>query len=325
MKVAIIGTGAYGLALSLMVNKNTKDITMWTKFEDEKNLLEEKRSNEKLLPNITIPTNIKFTTDLKTAIDNAILIIIAIPTAFVEETCKELKKFVNKNQHILIATKGIKQDNCMFVHEIVSKEIRTSKYAVISGPSFAKDMANNSPIGLSLASNNKETRKVVKNLLEGNSLKLRDSKDIIGIEICGAIKNVIAIASGMIYGLDYSESTKAMFITETLNDIKKLIFSLGGTKKTILSFAGFGDILLTCTSESSRNFKLGYLIGSKKSKKEIDDYIKNTTIEGLYTLTSIHKLLRKKKISLPIINIINDIIYENKDPEELIKFLLTKK
>ena len=186
-------------------------------------------------------------------------------------------------------------------------------------------MANNSTIGLSLAANNKETRKIVKKLLEGDSLKLRDSKDIIGIEICGAIKNVIGIASGMVYGMNYSDSTKAMFITETLNDVKKLIFSLGGTKKTILSFAGFGDILLTCTSENSRNFKLGYLIGSKKPKKDIDDYIKNTTIEGLYTLSSIHNLLKRKKISLPIINLINDIIYENKAPEELVKFLLTKK
>ena len=325
MKVTIIGTGAYGLALSLMVNKNTKDITMWTKFEEEKDLLQKSRCNKKLLPGVKIPNNIKFTTDLKYALENATLIIIAIPTAFAEETCKEIKKYTTKDQHFLIATKGIKQDSCMFMHEIVSKEIHTSKYAVISGPSFAIDMANNSSIGLSLAANNKETRKIVKKLLEGDSLKLRDSKDIIGIEICGAIKNVIGIASGMVYGMNYSDSTKAMFITETLNDVKKLIFSLGGTKKTILSFAGFGDILLTCTSENGRNFKLGYLIGSKKPKKEIDDYINNTTIEGLYTLTSIHNLLKKEKISLPIINLINDIIYENKDPEELVKFLLTKK
>ena len=186
-------------------------------------------------------------------------------------------------------------------------------------------MATNSPIGLSLAAKDKETRKLVRKLLENDTLKLRDSKDMLGIEICGAIKNVIAIASGMIYGMNYSDSTKAMFITESLHDIKELIFSLGGTKKTILSFAGFGDILLTCTSENSRNFTLGYLIGNKKSKKEIEDYMNNTTIEGLYTLKSIYKLINNKKVKIPIIDLIYDIIYKNKNPEELITFLIKKK
>ena len=325
MKVTILGTGAYGLALGLMFNKNIKNITMWTKFEQEKEMLDKKRKNDKVLPNVKMPENINFTTNLEEAVKNANLIVIAIPTAFVETTCIELKKYITKKQHVLIASKGIQQDSCLFVHEIVSKTLRINKYAVVSGPSFAKDMATNSPIGLSLAAKDKETRKLVRKLLENDTLKLRDSKDMLGIEICGAIKNVIAIASGMIYGMNYSDSTKAMFITESLHDIKELIFSLGGTKKTILSFAGFGDILLTCTSENSRNFTLGYLIGNKKSKKEIEDYMNNTTIEGLYTLKSIYKLINNKKVKIPIIDLIYDIIYKNKNPEELITFLIKKK
>lgn len=325
MRVAILGTGAYALALSLMFNKNTKDIVMWTKFEEEKEMLTNKRCNTKALKDVKIPENVSFTTNLKDAIDKASLIVIAMPTAFVKDTCIKLKKYIKKDQHILIASKGIDQKEYLFNHEIVSKILKTNKYAVISGATFAIDLANNEPCGLSLAAKNKDTRKLVRKLLENDTLKLRDSKDLIGIEICGSIKNVVAIASGMIYGMNYSDSTKAMFITESLNDIKALIYALGGTKKTILSFAGFGDILLTCTSTSSRNFTLGYMIGKKESQKEIDKYVKENTIEGLYTLKSIYKLLKYKNIKMPIINLIYDIIYKDKKTEDLIKFLITKR
>ena len=153
---------------------------------------------------------------------------------------------------------------------------------------------------------------------------MRPTTDIIGIEICGAIKNIIAIASGILTGLGYSESARAMLITESLHDIKALINELGGDKKTILSFAGFGDLLLTSTSRKSRNFELGFKIGSKVKEKELKEYIENTTIEGLYTLSSIHKLIKEKDLSMPIIDLINDIIYNNEDPIELCKFLIKK-
>ena len=155
-------------------------------------------------------------------------------------------------------------------------------------------------------------------------VKLRHTRDIIGTEICGSIKNVIAIASGMLDGMGYPISTSTMFITESLHDIKALIKALGGNKKTILSFAGFGDILLTCTSTKSRNYTLGKLIGEGKSKEKINNYIENTTIEGLYTLHSIKKLLRNKKIKMPIINLIYDIIVNEKEPSNLTKFLIEK-
>ena len=161
--------------------------------------------------------------------------------------------------------------------------------------------------------------------LENDSLKLRESNDIIGVEICGSIKNVIAIAAGMLDGLGYPESTQAMFITESLNDIKELISKLGGNKDTILTFAGFGDLLLTATSTKSRNYTYGTLIGKKLSQKAIDEYVNNTTIEGLYTIKSIYKLLKHKKVRIPIINLIYDIIEKKKKVEELPKFLITKK
>ena len=175
-----------------------------------------------------------------------------------------------------------------------------------------------------MATKNKKTAALIHQGLENKTLKLRDTDDLVGTEICGSIKNVIAIAAGMIDGMGLPESTQAMLITESLHDIKELIKALGGDGKTILSFAGFGDLLLTCTSTKSRNFSFGRLIGSGTSKDEIDNYINNTTIEGLYTLKSIHKLIKNKKVDIPIIDLIHDIVFYDKDPNEIKRFLIEK-
>jgi len=324
MKVTILGTGAYGIALALMFNKNTKNITMWTKIDDELEMLNKTRENKNVLPNIKIPENIQFTNNMEKAIENAELIVIAIPAAYCDDIFKELKNYIKKEQHICIATKGIEQDTCLFINDVLNKYIKSKNVSIISGPSFAIDISSNVPIGLTLATKSKKTEFILKETLQNDVLKLRTTNDIIGTEICGSIKNVIAIASGILDGLGMPESTKAMFITESLHDIKELIKALGGDGKTILSFAGFGDLLLTCTSTKSRNFKFGLLIGQRKNKKEIQKYIDNTTIEGLYTLKSIHKLVHNKKVNIPIIDLIYDIVFNDKDPNELKRFLIEK-
>ena len=323
MRVTVLGTGAYGLALANMLNQNNNEIILWSKFEEEITYLQ-KENKAKVLPNIKLPSNFKYTFNMEEAVNKSKLIIIAVPAGAVNEVSKQLAKYYKKDMHICIASKGIEQNSCLFVSSVVEKYIKTKKLAVISGGTFAIDMFNNCPLGLSLATRNKNTSLIVKEALENKYLKLRTTNDIIGIEICGSIKNVIAIASGMLSGLGYPDSTSCMFITESLNDIKNLIKALGGNKKTILSFAGFGDLLLTCTSTKSRNYTLGKMIGERKPKEEIDNYINNTTIEGLYTLKSIYKLLRRKKVKMPIIDLIYNIIFKETDPDKLAIFLITK-
>lgn len=324
MKVTILGAGAYAIALSLMFNENNCDITLWEKFEEQANQLRKDRVNKQTLPGVVIPENIKIESNLKESIKDSELIVIAIPAAFVDKTAKELAKYIKSEQHICIATKGIEQDTCLFIDDVIKKHIKTKNIAVISGPSFAIDIANKAPVGLALATKNKKARDLIHKALENKTLKLRDTNDVIGVEICGSIKNVIAIAAGIINGMGLPESTQATLITESLHDIKELIKALGGDGKTILSFAGFGDLLLTCTSTKSRNFSLGHLIGKKASKEEIEKYINNTTIEGLYTLKSIYKLIKHKKVDIPIINLIHDIVFYGKDPNEIKTFLIEK-
>ena len=321
MKVTILGTGAYGIALSKVLVENNNEVVMWTKFEEEKKELLETKKSPKLNGYI-LSDKINIISDLKEAIDGSKLIVIAIPTAFVNDVCKELKKYIKKNQYICIASKGIEQESCLFIHDIIKKHIKTKNIGAISGPSFAIDLANGVPVGLSVASKSKRTLNVIQNAFCNDKFKLYPTTDIIGIEVCGAVKNIIAIASGMIDGMGYPISTQALLITESLHDIKTLIHALGGSKKTILSFAGFGDILLTCTSTKSRNYSFGKLIGANASKEEIEQYKNSTTVEGLYTLKSIYKLMNNKKIDIPTINIIYDIVFKSEKINKLIDYLM---
>ena len=201
---------------------------------------------------------------MKFPVDYLDIIVVAVPAKFVGSVCKEFKDYYKNKQIICIASKGIEQDTCLFLYDVVRNKIKTNNIAVISGGTFAVDIVKKVPVGLSLATKSNSAKELIIKAMQNDYVKLRHTKDIIGTEICGSIKNIIAIASG-------------------------IINALGWDSKTILSFAGFGDLLLTCTSVKSRNYTLGKIIGENKPRKEIDKYIENTTIEGLYTLKSIKK------------------------------------
>lgn len=322
MKVGILGTGAYGMALASIFDNNKCNVMMWTNNKEEMELLLKDRKSDKV--DYDIPDDIFISTDMKMVVEEAKIIVIAVPAKFVGSVSGELSNYYKDDQVICIASKGIEQNTCLFLYDVVRNYIKTYNIAVISGGTFAVDMVKKVPVGLSIATKSNYAKDLIIKSMQNDYVKLRPTKDIIGTEICGSIKNVIAIASGMLDGMGYPESTSAMFITESLHDIKELIKALGGDSKTILSFAGFGDLLLTCTSVKSRNYTLGKIIGENKSREEIDKYIENTTIEGLYTLNSIKELLGNKKIKMPIINLIYDIIVDNKSPDELVRFLVEK-
>ena len=323
MKVCILGSGAYGFALSSILSRNNIDVFMWTYSEDEKKELIKTRRSPKLKDYI-IPKNVVITTDMEKAVKGSDLVIISVPAFAFEDVVIKLKDIINKTQSVLIATKGIQQGTCLFLSDVFKKYLKNN-IAVISGPTFAVDIVKEVPIGFSLATKHKKTEMLIRQCFENDTTKFRRTRDVIGIEICGSIKNVMAIASGMLEGMGVTDSTRALFLTESMNDIKELINALGGRKKSILSFAGFGDILMTCTSPNSRNFSFGYIIGKGASEEEINKYLNETTVEGMYTLKSIHKLVRRKKVQMPIINLIYDIINGKKNKEEMLKFLIEKK
>lgn len=323
MKISVIGTGIYSTALSLNIARNNHEITMWSESQDLVTNFN-KQHSLKPITDKTIPQNTNVTNDILEAIKDADLILLGTTSKYLRNICLNIASNYNKNIPICIASKGIENDTCSFLSDIV-KEILDSKYiAVISGPTFAIDLINEEPCALSLSVNNKEAEKIVRCALENPLLKIRSNNDLIGTEICGSIKNVFAIASGILEGLGYHESSKYFLITECLHDIKNLLINLNCNPKTCLSYAGIGDLMLTCSSPKSRNYSLGVIIGQKKNKAEIEQYLRENTTEGYYTLFSIQKLINTKNIKMPIIDVIYDIVINNKNPQLLVDFLINK-
>lgn len=325
MKIAIIGTGVYGIAMAHSLSQNKhNNITMWSESEEAKTFIENNRRKYLPLGGLKISKDIKFTTSYEEVLKNADIVFIMSAARFVGNVCKGIMPYITDKMHFVIGSKGIEQGTCKFVHEVFLDFIDTKKLAVISGPSFAIDIANLEPIGLSVAYSSKSTLNCLKKAYEDTNIKLRETRDLVGIELCGSIKNVIAVASGILCGLGYTESTRSFLITESLHDIKELIRGLNGNKKTILSFAGVGDLLLTATSTKSRNYSYGVYLG-KKDFKGANKYLEENTVEGYYTLKSIYALLRKKKIKMPVVDLIYNIVMNNDDPYKLVDFLLQKK
>lgn len=310
MKITIIGAGAYGLALAnILSDKN--EVTIYSSLKEEIENLNKKRINEKLFPNIKLNEKIKF----KTEIEDTDIIIIALPSQIIKQELLKNKDKL-KDKIIILASKGIIEGK--FLHEIIKETLNTEKIYVISGPSFAKDVIEKQTITLTLAGIN--TGKI-KEIFNNEYIKIEETEDIIGTEICGALKNTFAIGAGILEGLNKSESTKAAYLTKTINDIKKIIKIFNGNENTILNACGIGDIILTCKSKNSRNYTLGYMLGKKENIKE---YIETTTVEGLTTLLEFKNILENKKIKIEIINLIYNIIHNDSDPKEILKYIISE-
>jgi len=313
MKVGIFGCGAFGLALANILVNNKIDVTIWTRKEETKN---------KYLQDV-YPA--KITNSIEECVNNKDLLIIAIPVAYIRDLCIKMKNNINSNTNICIVSKGIEQKTGLFPYDIANSILKINNIAVLSGPSFAKDIMNKNPIGFTLASKIKRPKDICLKVFSNDYIKIETTEDIIGTQICGAIKNVIAIASGMLDGLNAGDSTRAMLITEAVYDLEEILSAFNGDKKTVLSYAGFGDLLLTCTSSNSRNYSFGKLIGEGLNSKDMDEYLINNTVEGYYTLESIYNLLKNKDVKIPIINIVYNIVNNGGNPNDLLLFLVKNK
>ncbi len=324
MKISLIGTGVYGLAIASCLAKKNHDITMWSESKDKIKEYNETKQLKSLVASYDLPSNIKVIGSMQDALVKPDIIFITCCSKYVSSVAKDMLPFFEKDTPVCIASKGIEEKSGKLLSNIIKEILPTKNVAVISGPTFAIDVINNEPVALAIAGTNKKTIETIIKALSGPTLKLRKSSDLIGIQICGSVKNIIAIASGILAGLGYGESTQAFLINESLHDIKHLIRLLKGKGRTVLSFAGVGDLLMTSMSKKSRNYSFGYIIGSSKDHNEVEKYLDNTTVEGYYTLKTIINLLNSKNIDIPLIFLINDIVDGKKDPHLLADFLINK-
>lgn len=309
MNVAILGFGEYGKALASVFLDNTENkVRVWNKFEREFLNLDEKYLRG------------TYTTDLRLAVENAHLVVIAVPVLFLDDLMREFRE-IYEGQDIVIASKGIEVNEGLFAVEIVRKYLGEIPLGVISGGTFASDMKNGYVMGITLGSEVSRIRNRIRNFFECDFLKVQYIDDVMGVSVCGAIKNVMAIGFGMLDGANYPPSSKFLFLTEAIYEIRNLIKFLGGDEKTVMTYAGIDDIMMTCTSVESRNYRLGFMIGKGSSNEEIEEYKSNTTIEGLGTAKAIYKKVLKMEYELPITSIIYKILYEDGSIEELVKLL----
>lgn len=306
MKVGIMGCGAYGISLAVNLIQNN-DVTMWTALEDEKNEILNTRYNDKMLKGIYIDEKINITTSIEEVMRNDVIILV-VPVKFFEDTLKKMTNYVS-NQIFVIASKGIKDG--YLLNEYAKKYLNTDKIGVISGGTFAIDLANFSESGLTICGNDK-VRDILRNMITMSHIKLDETSDIKGVELVASIKNTMAILMGILNKLDVTHTTMCRVLTDIINDINKIIISLGGESDTILKYAGIGDTYLTCTSNKSRNYTFGELLVEDKDKAY--HFLENNTVEGVNTLDEITKILEKNNIEIDSINKLNGIINNGMEP-----------
>lgn len=319
MKIAILGAGALAIAFTKVLEDKGHEIILWTKFEHEKEDIYHSRENTKLFPGVRIADDIQVTNDLKEAIEGAEVIINVLPFIAVGDIIEVLKPIYNKEQIILSATKGINEETFITSTKLFEEGLNATKLAALSGPSFAIEIANKNQISFMLGSKDSETIDVVTKLLDEDYLNIEVTDDIEGIQLAGGIKNAIAVGSGMLQGLNAADSTKAAYITKGMTDMAKLLVSLGGKKETAYTFAGIGDLLLTCMSSTSRNYTFGNYLGQGFNVEQSFARMDGKTVEGYKVVRVLHKYAAEKNLKLYTIDALYSIIFEKGDNKQILK------
>lgn len=320
-KIAIIGSGSWGVALATHLARGGNQVKIWSFSEKEKELINEERRCE-FLPDLTIHENITCYNEFEKVIQDTEFILHVTPSKFTRDTFKQYKQYVG-NKPIIICSKGFEKESLKTLDEVILEELPTARVGVLSGPSHAEEVSIAIPTVLVVASKHEDILQMVQNTFMCNEMRIYTSKDVKGVELGGALKNIIAFCAGVATGIHLGDNTFAALITRGLSELTRLGVELGGDKETFYGLSGLGDLIVTCLSEHSRNRKAGKLIGQGKTleqtKKEVGMVIESIdNIEVAYELGKIHK------IDMPIVETVYKVIYENLEPQEAVTKLMTR-
>lgn len=319
MKIAILGSGGWGLALACTCARLGHDVTVWSKFKDEIDTILRTGELRAKLPGVIIPDTVKLTTDISCAKDKDI-VLVGIPVKFVREVCNQAKPYVSKKSIMVSTSKGLEDGSMKRMSEILKEVFPDNTVAVLTGPSHAEELGRGIPTAVVVASESIEAAKLIQKTFSDNVLRLYVNSDVIGCEIGGAIKNVIALCCGVIEGLGLGDNTRAALMTRGLSEITRLGTAMGGKADTFSGLAGVGDLIVTCTSMHSRNFRAGILIGQGVSPQEA--VFRVGTVEGYACAAAALKLSKKYDVNMPITEEINRILFEGKPPKSAIGDLM---
>lgn len=309
-KVSFLGAGSWGTALAIMLAKNGHEVTLWSAVESEIDMLSREREHKDRLPGVKLPDSVILTKELKKACTGADLVVFSVASPFVRQTAKNAAQYIKEGQCIVNVAKGIENDTLCTLRDVIVSEIPQADVSVLSGPSHAEEVAVGVPTTVVVGSVKRESAELVQEIFMNERFRVYTSSDIIGIELGGSIKNVIALAAGVIDGMGFGDNTRAALITRGITEISRLGVKMGGKMETFMGLSGIGDLIVTCTSEHSRNHTAGYLIGkgytTDAAMKEV-----NQVVEGVYSAKAAMALARKYQVSMPIVEQINKVLFEN--------------
>ncbi len=325
MKISVLSDGGWGTALAVNLLKNGHDVTMWGPFPDYLAQMETTRENTKFLKGITLPDTLKFEADMEKAVNGSSILLLATPTQYLRGVLNTLKPFFDKEKHLLVnVAKGIEVDTWYRISEMVTQILGENRYVVLSGPSHAEEVARHVPTVVTAASCNQQDAETVQQVFSSNVFRVYTSRDVVGVELGGALKNVMALAAGMIDGMALGDNPKAAMMTRGITEMGRLGALLGGDATTFSGLSGIGDLIVTCTSGHSRNRHVGEELGKGRKLAEILEEMGMVVAEGVPTAKGAYTLARKINAETPIIDEIYAILYENGDVRNSIDKLMSR-
>lgn len=322
--ISVLGAGSWGTALAILLAKNGHKVLLWGRNKEKISTMQEDGENNFFLPGIKFPENMKLSSDLEQALTQSEELLVVVPSHAFRDTLLNIKSIKPDIQRISWATKGLEPETHQLLHSLVDEVFDSPvKQAIISGPTFAAEVANGLPTALTVAANAADYAQDIANLLCNATLRPYISKDIIGLEIGGAAKNVMAIAAGIADGLGYGANTRSALITRGLHEISQLSLKMGAESHTIMGLSGLGDLLLTCTDDQSRNRRMGLAIGTGKTIEQAQTEIQQV-VEGVQAAKQIHSLAQELQIEMPIVEQVYQVLYQGLKPQQAVQNLLTR-
>ncbi|MBP5198072.1 MAG: NAD(P)H-dependent glycerol-3-phosphate dehydrogenase [Lachnospiraceae bacterium] len=321
-KVTILGGGSWGIALAVLLEKNGCDVTIWSALPKEIEMLKENHEHP-MLPGVMLSEKMVFTTDDEEAVTDKDMIVMAVQSSYTRSTAKRLSPLIREGQVIVDVAKGIEEGSLMTLSQQIKQEIPQADVAVLSGPSHAEEVAREIPTTIVAGATSRKTAEFVQNLFMNEVFRVYTSPDILGMELGGSLKNVVALAAGIADGLGYGDNSKAALITRGIAEISRLGIAMGGKAETFYGLTGIGDLIVTCASMHSRNRRAGILIGQGKTYEEAMAEVK-MVVEGVYSAKAAVELAHKYNIEMPIIEQVNKVLFEGKDAALAVKELMLR-
>lgn len=323
-KITVFGTGSFGTALANVLAENGHSVLMWGKNENTVDEINQSHQNKRYLKDVTLNETIKATSQLEQAVNFSDIFLIALPTKAIRNVVTEIDQHIKTKKTFIHVAKGIENETFKRVSEMIEDSVSKNHkngVGVLSGPSHAEEVVIKQPTTVAASSKDEHISKLIQDLFMNDYLRVYTNNDLIGVELGGALKNIIAVASGIVAGMGYGDNAKAALMTRGLAEISRLGEKLGADPMTFLGLGGIGDLIVTCTSTHSRNYTLGYKLGKGKTTEEALNEM-NMVVEGIYTTKSVYHLAKAQNVDMPITNALYKVLFEDKPVKDSVKDLM---